>query len=131
MEQSSLGAKSNIGVRNFKVCNDKHEEAKTDFPEVVARTIKRRRLQVCPDGDEMPEPETFEKKLLIKMRRRNDKAEVYEFLKENRNLVVHWDDILARCLAGKKSEIPLVCLRSVEDFVDGFELFVGPNLKGP
>ena len=122
---------SNIGVRNFKISNDKLEEAKTDFPEVVARTIKRRRMQVFPDGEATPEPYTLEKKILMTIRRQNDKAEVYEFLKENKNLVVHWDDILARCLEDKESETPLVCLRSVEDFVDGFDLFVGPNLKGP
>ena len=134
---------SNIGVRNFKITadravptrsvgsKDKLEEAKTDFPEVVARTIKRRRMQVFPDGEATPEPNTFEKRLQIKTRRRNEKAEVYEFLKENKNLLAHWDDILAQCLTDKNSEVPLVCLRSVEDFVDGFEFYVGPILKGP
>ena len=122
---------SNVGVRNFKFSNDKYEEAKIDFPEVVARTIKRRRMQVNPDGEAMPEPHSLEQNLHMKIRRRDEKAEVYSFLKENKNLLAHWDDILAQCLADKKSEIPLLCLNSVEDFVDGFELFVGPNLKGP
>ena len=110
-EERNAEMMSNIGVRNFKISNDKLEEAKTDFPEVVARTIKRRRMQVFPDGEATPEPDSFEKRLQIKTRRRNEKAEVYEFLKENKNLLAHWDDILAQCLTGKNSEVPLVCLR--------------------
>ena len=110
-EERNAEMMSNIGVRNLKVSNDKFEETKIDFPEVVARTIKRRRMQVFPDGEATPEPDSFEKRLQIKTRRRNEKAEVYEFLKENKNLLAHWDDILAQCLTGKNSEVPLVCLR--------------------
>ena len=58
------------------------------------------------------------------------RSSITRLLKENQNLIVRWDDILGNYLSGKQSKSFLI-LRSISDFIDGFELRVDQSLTGP
>ena len=58
------------------------------------------------------------------------RSSITRLLKDNKNLVASWDDILGNYLAGKQSKSFLM-LRSISDFIDGFELRGHQGLTAP
>ena len=50
-----------------------------------------------------------------------------KIIKEYKGLLTHWDDVLTSFLKNQKSQ-PTFGLRSVDDFIDGFELQSFKNL---
>ena len=65
-----------------------------ELPEVVTREVKRRR-KVVPFTDKPP---------TLYERRAIDRSTITKLLKENRNLIIKWDDIMEFCLEGKESK---------------------------
>ena len=62
-------------------------------------------------------------------RRANDKAGISRIIKDNSNLLVNWNEILAKCIEDKEAAT-FKNLKSVSDFIDGFELKVSADLTG-
>ena len=100
------------------VALDQFEESPIE--ESVARQIKRRRKQSTA---------TNAQATLTEMRA-TDRGVITMLLRQNQNLLSKWSDALQTCVEGKGSK-PLVGLRCSEDFIDGFELRVHPNITGP
>ena len=90
-----------------------------ELPEVVTREVKRRR-KVVPFTEQ---PTTLNEK------RAMDRGAITKLLKENRNLIIKWDVIMEYCLEGKESK-SFLSIKSIDDFIDGFELSVNERMTG-
>ena len=53
-------------------------------------------------------------------RRANAKATIVKLLKDNKNLTVKWTDLLYTYFEDKEP-MPFVNLKSIDDFIDGFD----------
>ena len=62
-------------------------------------------------------------------RRANDKDTISKIIKDNSNLLVKWDKILSESIKDKRSA-KFIDMNSVDDFIDGFELNVSPDIEG-
>ena len=94
------------------------EEA-IELDEAIVREIKRRRKDPC--GHDVP--------VSLTERRANDKAKISKIIKDHSNLLVHWNEILTKCLEDKES-VSFKNLKSVGDFIDGFEFKVSTDMTG-
>ena len=115
--------KDQVTILNQEVKNLGKRTAIVSVEEAIAldgaivREIKRRRKD--SRGQDPP--------VTLTERRANDKATVSRIIKDNSNLLVHWNEILARCLEDKEAAT-FKNLKSVTDFIDGFELKVPSDL---
>ena len=92
----------------------------TEVEEAVAREVKRRRKNL----------QVTEQPLTLHEKRIKGRSNITKLIKENKNLIVSWDDLLGNYLKGKQSKL-FIQLRSISDFIDGFELRVNEGLTGP
>ena len=58
-----------------------------------------------------------------------DRSFITKILKENSNLIIEWNDIMKYCLEGKESK-SFLSIRSIDDFIDGFEISVNEGMTG-
>ena len=88
-----------------------------DVQQAVDNEIKRRRKSTVPA--DLP--------ITLDERRAHDKANVTRILKEYGSLLPSWDDVL-EALVQNRSSRSVERLKSVDDFIDGFELKVPDGL---
>ena len=80
-----------------------------ELEEAVVHEIKKRRKpSVSPEA-----PITLQEK------RARCRAQIEELMKQNKNLLVPWGEILAQCLQGLESQ-EFLPFKTVNDFIDGF-----------
>ena len=63
-------------------------------------------------------------------RRAYDTANINKLLKLHCNMLVPWSHIMTTCLTGKRPQL-FVKLKSVSDFIDGFQLTAPDSMTGP
>ena len=101
-----------LGKRPLE-CDPEEEAA---LQKAVESQIKRRRRE--PNAPESP--------VTLKERRAFDRGTIEQLIKENKNLLRPWTDILEACLQGKVPQ-PFLPLQSVDDHIDGFMLVAPPG----
>ena len=79
----------------------------------VIEALQQRRLQKRAIAD----------KIDLSQCRRDDFDQIYKWAKEFKHLLIPWNDIIRACLEGKNNR-PFLCMRSVSDFIDGFQVNV-------
>ena len=84
----------------------------------MAREVKRRRKSSV----------SADTPVTIKERRALDRSNIEKIIKENKILLTPWSEILAACLREKEPQ-PFMLLKSVSDFIDGFQLFAPSSLN--
>lgn len=93
---------------------DPEEEAA--LQQAVASQIKRRRRSTNTTGA----------KVTLQERRAFDRATIEKIIKDNKPILKRWTDILEACLRGKVPQ-PFLRMQSIDDFIDGFQLFCPPG----
>ena len=105
--------------REFQMLKKRPAEELQDddeaLKEAVVQQIKKRRKQSVSQD----EPVTLHEKRTL------DRSNIEAHLKANKNLLTPWTSILDACVDGKESKM-LLPLKSVGDFIDGFEV-VAPD----
>ena len=92
----------------------------TEIEEAVVRQVKRRR-KVVPFTAQPP---------TLNVKRAICRSAITKLLKENKNLVTPWSDIMESLLEGK-AQTKFQTLKSIDEFIDGFELRVNEEYTGP
>ena len=77
----------------------------------MTNEIKRRRKPTIP----------ADRPITLDERRALDRANITKILKEYQVLLPHWNDILSSLVQAKQSQ-KIFALKTVHDFIDGFEL---------